>query len=337
MNIDEPPISSSPAQHPFETLTPDFIINAVESRGYLCDGRLLALNSYENRVYQVGIEGGQPLIAKFYRPGRWSDAQIGEEHGFCFELAERELPVVAPLVADDGPSLHHYEGFRFALFPRKGGHAPELDNLDNLLILGRLLGRIHLIGAMRPFEARPKIGCDNFGYASIDFVSSNFIPPALKIPYDTLAADLMRLVGPLMEYAGQLRWIRVHGDCHAGNMLWRDNAPHFVDFDDTCTAPAIQDIWMLLSGSRAEQTAQLAEIVEGYNEFFDFDPRELRLIEALRTLRMIHYSAWLARRWQDPAFPRSFPWFNTVRYWEEHILFLREQFAALNEPPLEVM
>lgn len=324
-------------RHPFETLTPDFIINAVESRGFVCDGRLLALNSYENRVYQVGIEGELPLIAKFYRPGRWNDAQIGEEHGFCFELAERELPVVAPL-GGNGASLHYYEGFRFALFPRKGGHAPELDNLDNLLILGRLLGRMHLIGAAHPFQARPRIDCANFGYASIDFISKRFIPPALKTPYDTLTVDLMKLVEPLMDYANRnLNWIRVHGDCHAGNMLWRDDAPHFVDFDDTCMAPAVQDIWMLLSGGGAEQAAQLSEILEGYNEFNDFDPRELRLIEALRTLRMIHYSAWLARRWEDPAFPRSFPWFNTVRYWEEHILSLREQFAALNEPPLEVM
>jgi Ser/Thr protein kinase RdoA (MazF antagonist) len=333
----ELPMNDS-TQHPFETLTPDFIINAVESRGFVCDGRLLALNSYENRVYQVGIEEAQPLIAKFYRPGRWNDAQIGEEHAFCFELAGRELPVVAPLAGDDGESLHYYEGFRFALFPRRGGHAPELDNLDNLLILGRLLGRMHLVGATLPFLARPRIDCASFGYASIDFISSRFIPPALKTAYDTLTADLMKQVEPLMDYANRhLHWIRVHGDCHAGNMLWRDDAPHFVDFDDTCMAPAVQDVWMLLSGGRAEQTVQLAEILEGYHEFYEFDPRELRLIEALRTLRMIHYSAWLARRWEDPAFPRSFPWFNTVRYWEEHILSLREQFAALNEPPLEIM
>ncbi len=323
-------------QHPFHKLTPSFVMDAVESRGYRCDCRTLTLNSYENRVYQVGIEEGQPLIAKFYRPGRWSDAQIAEEHIFSQELAGHELPVVAPLTDEQGESLHHFGGFRFALYPRKGGHAPEFDNLDNLLIMGRLLGRIHRIGATRPFEHRPRLDLESFGRASVALISEKFIPPEYQANYDALTRDLLQAIEDLMNEVAP-RAIRVHGDCHAGNVLWRDEAPHLVDLDDARMAPAVQDFWMMLSGERPRQLAQLAEIVEGYSEFFDFDPRELRLIEALRSLRILHYCAWLAQRWEDPAFPVSFPWFNTTRYWGEHILELREQIAALNEPPLQLM
>lgn len=322
--------------HPFERLTPDFILDAVESLGHWCDGRTLALNSYENRVYQVGIEDAEPLIAKFYRPGRWSTEQILEEHQFCFDLVEQELPVVAPLCNEQGESLFEYQGFQLALFPRRGGRAPELDNLDNLYQLGRLLGRFHLIGAKQPFEHRPRIDTRSFGYDSIELISENFIPAGLKTAYDSLTTDLMQVLEQRLSEAGEPKLIRVHGDCHAGNMLWRDDAPHFVDFDDARMAPAVQDIWMLLCGDRQRQTLQLSEVLDGYAEFCDFDLRQLQLVEVLRTLRMLHYSAWLARRWQDPAFPRSFPWFNTERYWSEHILELREQFSALQEPVLQV-
>ena len=322
--------------HPFETLTPSFIMDAVESLGYLCDGRIFGLNSYENRVYQVGIEEQEPLIAKFYRPARWSREQILEEHQFSFELAEHELPVVAPLTNNQGESLFSYGDFMFALFPRKGGHGPELDNLDNLFTLGRLLGRIHLIGASKPFIHRPGIDIETFGHESVQLISSEFIPRELKTAYDTLTADLLTRMDHILQQTGQLTQIRVHGDCHGGNMLWRNDAPHFVDFDDARMAPAIQDIWMLLSGERHRQQVQLSEIVDGYNEFYDFQPRELQLAETLRTLRMMNYSAWLARRWEDPAFPHNFPWFNTVRYWSEHILELREQLSALQEPPLQL-
>lgn len=320
--------------HPFETLTPDLILGAVEDHDFVCDGRFLALNSYENRVYQIGLEDREPIIAKFYRPARWTDEQIIEEHALCFELVEYELPVVAPLTDLRGESLFSYDGFRFALYPRKGGHAPELDNLDNLLTIGRLLGRMHLVGASRPFRYRPPIDTAGFGHDSVSFISERFIPPGLKTAYVTLTADVLQMVDGIMAQTKDIRFIRVHGDCHAGNMLWRDDAPHFVDFDDARMAPAVQDIWMLLSGDRPRQTAQIAEILEGYSEFGDFQLRELQLIESLRTLRMLHYSAWLGKRWDDPAFPRNFPWFNTTRYWESHILDLREQFAALNEPPL---
>ncbi len=322
--------------HPFSTLTPDFVIDAIESQGYRCDGRILALNSYENRVYQIGIEDGSPLIAKFYRPDRWSDEQILEEHGFCFELVEQELPVVPPLCNDRGESLHPFRGHRFSLFPRRGGRAPELDFEDNLSVIGRLLARIHRVGERFPFQHRPKLSLQSHGLDSIAFISEGFIPAELQLAYDSLTRDLVEVMQAILDACGTVRYLRVHGDCHAGNLLWRDEGPHFVDFDDTRMAPAMQDLWMLLSGDREQQQRQLARVIEAYRQFRDFDPTELQLIEVLRTLRILHYSAWLARRWQDPAFPHSFPWFNTVRYWEDHILELREQLAALQQPPLEL-
>lgn len=323
-------------QHPFQALSPSFIMDAVESCGFVCDCRTLTLNSYENRVYQVGIEDGAPLIAKFYRPERWSDEQILEEHQFCFELMEHELPVVAPLVNDQGESLFIHGAFRFALYPRQGGYAPELDNLDNLLILGRLLGRIHCVGALRSFQHRPRLDSQSFGHESVALISESFVPQETKANYDALTTDLLQAIESIFAGTNDLRYLRSHGDCHSGNILWRDDAPHFVDFDDARMAPAIQDLWMMLSGDRARQHAQLAELVEGYNEFFEFQPRELRLIEALRSLRILNFSAWLARRWSDPTFPHHFSWFNTPRYWGDHILELREQIAALNEPLLQL-
>jgi Ser/Thr protein kinase RdoA (MazF antagonist) len=324
------------SSHPFQALTPDFIIDAVESQGFYCDCRNLVLNSYENRVYQIGIEDGTPLISKFYRPGRWSNEQIIEEHRFCFELTEHELSVVAPMRNGNGESLFMYKGFRFALYPRQGGHAPEFDNLDNLLILGRMLGRIHRIGAVTPFSHRPPLDSRRFGYDSVALIRESFIPPDYRPSYEAVTGQLLDAIDSIMAGIGSVRFIRTHGDCHAGNILWRDNAPHFVDFDDARMAPAVQDLWMMLSGERPRQMAQLEALIKGYREFYDFNPAELRLIEVLRTLRMVHYSAWLARRWQDPVFPHTFPWFNTVNYWGEHILQLREQLAALEEVPLEL-
>lgn len=323
------------APHPFQALSPEFVMDAVESQGFVCDCRNLTLNSYENRVYQVGVEEGPPLIAKFYRPGRWSEAQILEEHQFCFELVEQELPVVAPWRNEAGESLFAFGEFRFALYPRKGGQAPELDNLDNLLILGRLLGRLHAIGAVQPFRHRPRLDAQSFGRQSVDFIAEHFIPADYRANYLALSSDLVQAVEQrLAQVAAPL--IRTHGDCHAGNILWREGAPHLVDLDDARMAPAVQDLWMMLSGDRSRQQRQLAELVEGYNEFYDFHPRELALIEPLRSLRILHYCAWLGRRWQDPTFPHHFSWFNTPRYWGEHILELREQLAALDEPLLQL-
>lgn len=313
------------------------VIDAVESAGYLSDARLLALNSYENRVYQVGIEDGTPLIAKFYRPERWSDAQILEEHAFSLELQAADISVVAPMVDSAGRTLHEFEGFRFALFQRRGGHPPELDNFDNLLVLGRTLGRIHAVGRAGKFKHRQQISVERMLAQSREFLLEGFIPKSLVPAYSTLTSDLLQTVTAIYAEVKAGDMIRVHGDCHVGNILWRDDTAHFVDLDDCCTAPAIQDLWMFLSGERPYRELQLAELIEGYAEFCDFDPRQLRWLEALRTLRLAHYAAWLARRWSDPAFPRSFTWFNTERYWSDHILELREQMSALQEEPLRVL
>jgi Ser/Thr protein kinase RdoA (MazF antagonist) len=324
-------------KHPYDSLTPDMVIDAVESAGYRSDARLLALNSYENRVYQVGIEDALPLIAKFYRPERWSEAQILEEHRFSLDLQDAEISVVAPLVDNAGNTLHLYRGFQFALFPRRGGYPPELDNYDNLLVLGRTLGRIHGLGRSDSFRERQAISVDRMLGEAREFLLQNFIPRDLIPAYESLSKDLLDIVGGIYAEVGEQDTIRIHGDCHVGNILWRDDTAHFVDFDDCCTGPAIQDLWMFLSGERHERQLQISELVEGYSEFCDFDPRQLRWIEALRTLRLTNYAAWLARRWDDPAFPRSFTWFNTERYWAEHILELREQMSALQEEPLQLL
>lgn len=321
--------------HPFATLSPDLVLDAVESLGYLSDARVLALNSYENRVYQVGIEGETPLIAKFYRPARWSDAAIREEHAFSLELAEHEIPVVAPLLRD-GESLFEHAGFRFALFPRRGGHAPEPGNLDQLYRLGQLLGRLHGVGASRPFQHRETMTVENFGHQSLACVlDSGFLPASLRPAYESVARDLLARLDALFASV-RYTAIRLHGDCHPGNLLYRDEAFHMVDLDDCRMGPAMQDLWMMLAGERQERLGQLSELMEGYQEFHDFDRRELALIEGLRSLRLLHYSAWLARRWDDPAFPMSFPWFANERYWGDQILALREQLAALDEAPLQL-
>ena len=321
--------------HPFASLTPDLVLDAVESLGYLSDARVLALNSYENRVYQVGLEGEAPLIAKFYRPQRWSDAAIREEHQFSAELAALDIPVVAPLQRD-GSSLFEHAGFRFALFPRRGGRAPEPGNLDQLYRLGQLLGRLHAVGALRHFEHREALTAASFGHASLEtLLDGRFIPRSLLAAYESVARDLLKRLDALFA-AHPAQAIRLHGDCHPGNLLCRDESFHIVDLDDCRMGPAVQDLWMMLAGSREERLGQLAELIEGYQEFHDFDSRELPLIEGLRSLRLMHYSAWLARRWDDPAFPQSFPWFGSERYWGEQILTLREQLAALDEPPLRL-
>jgi Ser/Thr protein kinase RdoA (MazF antagonist) len=324
------------SDHPYDKLTPEVVIDAVESVGFLCDARLLALNSYENRVYQVGLEDADPLIAKFYRPGRWSQKQIQEEHQFGLELASADISVVAPMEIQ-GETLHTYGGFQLALFTRRGGYPPELDNMDNLLVLGRTLGRIHAVGKASRFSTRLTIDIQRMLVDNREFLLQEFIPAELVPAYESLTADLARSVSDIYGAVEPDDLIRVHGDCHVGNILWRDDTAHFVDLDDCCMAPAIQDLWMFLSGDRSFKELQLSELIEGYSEFCDFDPRQLRWIEALRTLRLVNYAAWLARRWDDPAFPRAFTWFNTERYWAEHILELREQLAVLQEEPLRLL
>jgi Ser/Thr protein kinase RdoA (MazF antagonist) len=311
------------------------ILDAVERFGVRCDGRFLALNSYENRVYQVGLEGADPVVVKFYRPGRWDRETILEEHAFARELAGHEIPVVAPLLDAEGRTLLEHEGFLYALFPRRGGHWPELDDGDVRLRIGRLLGRIHAVGRARPFLHRPAISVQHYGREpSIFLLEGGFIPDHIRTAYTSLLHDLLLQCESAFLRADGFRESRLHGDCHAGNILWADRGAHIVDLDDCRTGPAVQDIWMLLSGNRSDMTVQLEGILEGYTEFCDFDARELHLLEALRTLRIINYAGWLAKRWSDPAFPAAFPWFNTQRYWDDHVLGLREQAALMNEPPL---
>jgi Ser/Thr protein kinase RdoA (MazF antagonist) len=320
--------------HPYAALTPDRALDALDSTGLRADGRLLALNSYENRVYQMGVDAAPPVVVKFYRPGRWSDAAILEEHAYTAELAEREIPVVAPLRLD-GATLHRHAGFRFAVYPKQGGRMPEFDRADTLQWMGRFLGRIHAVGAQRDFAWRPALDIESFGFASRDFLrDGNWLPADLAAAWESVVDHALASVANCYARAGAVRAIRLHGDCHAGNVLWTVDGPHFVDFDDSRMGPAVQDLWMLLSGEREAQQAQLDGILAGYDAFMAFDPRELHLVEALRTLRLIHYAAWLARRWDDPAFPAAFPWFNTQQYWQARILELREQIALMDEPPL---
>ena len=322
--------------HHYDSLSPDKIISAVESIGIACDARLLALNSYENRVYQVGIEDREPLIAKFYRAERWSDEQILEEHQFSLDLAEAEISVVAPQ-EHQKETLFKYENFRFALFARRGGHPPELESETSLKVLGRTLGRIHSVGSAGNFVARPELCFKKEIKESSTFLLNNFIPDELKNAYETLIQDLAKACCSIFENLCNTSAIRIHGDCHVGNILLRNEVAHFVDFDDCLSAPPIQDLWMFLNGQRTDREFQLSKLIEGYTQFFHFDIGQIRLIETLRTRRAINYSAWLGKRWSDPAFPKSFPWFNTPRYWSDHILELREQLSAIQEEPLRLL
>ena len=346
----QPPPAPAPApaaqeEAPFSGLTPDLVLNAIDSVGLATSGQLLALNSYENRVFQVGLDaadGGRaaPVVAKFYRPGRWSDEAILEEHAFAAELVHDEVPAVAPLALDGG-TLHRYGGFRFTVFERRGGRAPELSDRTVLERIGRFLGRLHAVGARATYRHRPALDVESFGVEPSNYLlQAGWIPPELADVYRGVARDAIAEARRCFERAGRVGRLRLHGDCHEGNLLWTDSGaqpgPHFVDFDDSRTGPAVQDLWMMLSGSRHEMQRQLSDLLAGYEDFAEFNPHELELIEALRTLRLIHYSAWIARRWQDPAFPAAFPWFDSPRTWEARILELREQIAAMQEPALAV-
>jgi Ser/Thr protein kinase RdoA (MazF antagonist) len=318
-----------PPTHPYAALTPEVVLDACDAAGLRTDGRLLPLNSYENRVYQVWLEDGSARVAKFYRPGRWRAEQIEEEHAFAHELAAREIPVVAPLFTGS------HAGFLFALYPRRGGRTPNLDDPKSLEWIGRFIGRIHAVGAARTFATRPALDALTFGAEPRAFLLDNgFVPPDLLEAWKAATEQALAAVAQCYERAGAIRSIRLHGDCHPGNILWTEDGPHFVDLDDARMGPAMQDLWMLLSGDRASMSTQLSHVLAGYEDFAELDRRELHLVEALRTLRLIHYSGWLARRWDDPAFPAAFPWFNTQRYWQDRILELREQISLMAEPPL---
>ena len=322
------------AQFDFKSLSPDMIIDGLESAGFSVDSGLLALNSYENRVYQFHDEHLNKYVTKFYRPQRWQLAQIQEEHDFSFELDERELPIVAPLKIS-GTSLFEHQGYHFAVFPCRGGRIFEVDNLDQLEWMGRFVGRIHAVAAQESFTHRPTFNVDEMLYQASDTIEqSSFVPKVLYKPFFTILEQVIDIAAKQYQVKQQ---IRLHGDCHAGNILWRDEGPHFVDLDDCRTGPAIQDLWMMLSGDRQQQLLQIDTLLMGYEEFFSFEPSQLNLIESLRTMRVVNYMAWLCKRWQDPAFPRNFPWFNTEKYWEQQILMLKEQMSALQQPPLSLL
>ncbi len=328
-------MQQSPEQAPYENLTPELILQALESVDLRPTGSLLALNSYENRVYQAEVDEGEFVVVKFYRPGRWSDEAILEEHAFALELVEQEIPVIPPMVMD-GKSLLEYESYRFAVFPRKGGRWPELENKENLEQLGRFIGRIHAVGRAKRFEHRRTFTVETWGRESLAFLrDSELLPPEIKHNFVSASEYMLEEIANKFE-AIQPFGIRIYGDCHPGNILWTSNGPHFVDLDDCCTGPAMQDLWMLLSGTQEEMTGQLKVILQGYETFVEFDYAEIQLIEALRGLRLIHYCAWLARRWHDPAFPYHFPWFNTPRYWEEQMLTFREQLERCQMPALDL-
>ncbi|MBL4823441.1 MAG: serine/threonine protein kinase [Colwellia sp.] len=322
------------AQFDFKSLSPDTIIDGLESAGFTVDSGLLPLNSYENRVYQFHDENLIKYVTKFYRPQRWQLAQIQEEHDFSFELDERELPIVAPLKID-GRSLFEHQGYHFAVFPCRGGRIFEVDNLEQLEWMGRFIGRIHAVSSLESFQQRPRFNVDDMLYQASDTIKeSGFVPKTLQLAFFTILEQVIEIAAKQYQPEQQ---IRLHGDCHAGNILWRDEGPHFVDLDDCRTGPAIQDLWMMLSGDRQQQLLQIDTLLMGYEEFFLFEPKQLVLIESLRTMRVVNYMAWLCKRWQDPAFPHNFPWFNTEKYWEQQILMLKEQMSALQQPPLSLL
>lgn len=340
-------------RHPYETLTPDVVQDALASLGLWGDGRLSALSSYENRVYQAALEtpldGHAQVVLKFYRPGRWSEAQILEEHAFAAELAAADVPVVAPL-SIDGHTLHRHGGFLFSVSPRRGGRRPELEDFDVLEWTGRFLARLHTVGAARPFEQRPALDAASFGHEPRDWLMTHeAVAPEVRSAWRQALDEALQIIEshpalrPVRAPAADdgVALIRLHGDCHPGNILWTPEGapgagPHFVDLDDARTGPAVQDLWMLLSGERRQQTQQLGALLDGYEQMRDFDRRELALIEPLRTLRLVHYSAWIARRWDDPAFPINFPWFGSRDYWQGQVDMLVEQIEEMQKPPLVV-
>ena len=343
-------MSASAPAHPFEALTPDVVQDALSSLGLWGDGRLQALSSYENRVYQAGlddpVEGHDQVILKFYRPGRWSEAQILEEHAFAAELAAAEVPVVAPLTLSER-TLHRHGDFWFSLSPRRGGRRPELDDFDVLEWIGRFLARLHQVGGARAFESRPALDAASFGHEPRDWlIAHDMVAPEVRRAWQQALAEALQIIeshaalrpGTLAGDDGVAR-LRLHGDCHPGNILWTPEGqpgagPHFVDLDDARSGPAVQDLWMLLSGDRRQQTLQLSALLDGYEQVRPFDRAELALIEPLRTLRLVHYSAWIARRWEDPAFPVNFPWFGSRDFWQGQVDLLIEQIEAMQKSPL---
>lgn len=331
-------MTSADARAAFMNLGPDAILRAVEHTGWRCDGRLQALASYENRVYQVGIEERAPVVVKFYRPGRWDDEQILEEHRFCAELKEVDLPVIVPLEHGDQGTLIAQGPYRLSLYEQTIGRPPSFDDPEHRKLLGRFAARLHNVSVLDDFDARPHLGPDEFGHDALHALfGSGHVPEPLEEALNAVAVHAMERVESLFALCAPLRELRLHGDLHAGNILWTGDGPVVMDFDDCATGPAIADLWMFLSGDRPYQEQCLADLIEGYEQFRAFPYEQLPLVEALRTLRMVHHAAWLARRWEDPAFPRAFGWFATEQYWQELILTLKEQISVMDEAPLNVI
>ncbi len=338
MNQSEPSEDKKIADWAYSKLTPDTLLDCLETLGWQCDGRLLALNSYENRVYQVGIEDQDPVIAKFYRPSRWSNSQLAEEQQFVLELENAEIPVIAPILAPaTGLALNQTHGFNITVYPRRGGYPLEIDQPDQLFRVGQILAQLHNVGAKQPFLSRPQLSVDEFGHQAVKIVlDSGIVPKELQHNYQSLTAQLLGLISHQIEQHNEVQSLRLHGDCHVSNILMREDRLLLVDFDDARSGPAIQDLWMFLAGDDNAKRAALSELLEGYEEFRPFNQRELNLIEPLRSLRQIHYAAWLTKRRDDPAFQLAFPWFYSVKFWEEHILTLREQIVAIQEPVIKL-
>ncbi|MEE4244340.1 MAG: serine/threonine protein kinase [Kangiellaceae bacterium] len=321
-------------QQGFYNLDPDTILDALDSIGVVAEAALLPLNSYENRVYQCRDRDDNKFVAKFYRPGRWTDEQILEEHQFSLELVDDEIPIVAPSVISNH-TLHKYQSFRFAVFDNRGGRTPNLDDEETLVWLGRFIARIHNVGEKQSFKHRFTISPESYAVESYQFlVEHSFVPDNLRESMDSVCLPLIELVQSRYSRFSDIEHLRIHGDCHPSNIMWTETGPHFVDLDDSRNGPAVQDLWMLITGHETEQIQQRNKLLEGYEEFREFDDRELYLIEPLRAMRMLHYCAWLANRWDDPSFKHNFPWFNTQRYWEEQLLNLKEQLAVVQHESL---